>query len=397
MTYDPTSNGASAAPEASAIAAEDSVDLFALATQFLVEWRKFLAVSFLVFALGVAYIYSIKPLFEAYASILPQQGSDTPTAASLFSGHTSSSEMFYGLLASRSVADEVIERANLLAAYHTSSRELARIQLAGSTVFGAGRGGIVIIQVRDADAAEAARISNAYLESLQSQREKMILSEFEVHNRFFQQQLKSEENALAAAEQDFKNVQEATGVVLPDSQTQIGLNAIATARAQISSLQVQLSALLLGESEANPQVKELRAQIAGLESHEHSLESANSSKATGAAASARNMPQLNLDYGRKLREVRYHEALVTSISNQYESNRLKAGDSGAQFVIVDRAIVPERKAWPARRVLLMLDAAVAVVAGITAITLILFWRRIQADPRNRVHLAEIRRSLPGQR
>ncbi len=381
---------------ANAVEPDDSIDLLELATMFLVEWRKCLVITVLVFLLGVAIIYSIKPLFEAYASILPQGAEETPSAVSLF-GARSSSEIFFGLLTSRSVEDEVIDRLNLLAAYHTTDWEIARLRLAGSPISSPGRGGIVVIQVREENAVQAARIANAYLEALQSQREKMIQSEFEIHNRFFQQQLKSEEDALAAAERDFRDVQESTGVVQPDSQTQIGLNAIANARAQISNLQVQLSSLLLGASEQNPQVKELRAQIAGLEAHEHALESANSPKATGAAASARNMPQLNLDYARKLREVRYHEALVTSISSQYESNRLKAGDSGAQFVIIDRAIAPERKAWPARRVLLMLDAAASLLAGVVGVAAMLFWRKIHSEPRNQVHLAQIRGSFRGSR
>ena len=390
MTDDSTRNPTSATES------DDSIDLIELATRFLVEWRKFLVIALLVFLIGVAIIYSIKPLFEAYASILPQERDEAPTPASLFASR-STSEIFFGLLASRSVRDEVIDRLNLRAAYHTTDMEIARLRLAGSTIASSGRGGLVIIQVREENAAQAARIANAYLEALQSQRERMIQSEFEIHNRFFLQQLKSEEDALAAAERDFRDVQESTGVVQPDSQTQIGLNAIATARAQISNLQVQLSSLLLGGTEQNSQVKELRAQIAGLETHEYALESANSPKATGAAASARNMPQLNLDYARKLREVRYHEALVTSISNQYESNRLKAGDSGAQFVVVDQAIAPERKAWPPRRILLMLDAAAALVAGVVGVAALLFWRRIQAEPRNQAHLAEIRRSFRGVR
>ena len=390
MTDDPTSNPAIAAEP------DDSIDLVELATKFIVEWRIFAALSLLVFFLGVAMIYSIKPLFEAYASILPQGAGEAPSAVSLF-GPRSTSEIFFGLLASRSVQDEVIDRLNLLNAYHTTDMEIARLRLASSTISSPGRGGIVVIQVREENAGQAARIANAYLEALQTQREKMIQSEFEIHNRFFLQQLKSEEDALAAAERDFRDVQEATGVVQPDSQTQIGLNAIANARAQISNLQVQLSSLLLGESEQNPQVKELRAQIAGLEAHEHALESANSPKATGAAASARNMPQLNLDYSRKLREVRYHEALVGSISSQYESNRLKAGDSGAQFVVVDRAIAPERKAWPQRRMLLLLDAAAALLAGAVGVAALLFWRRLKSEPRNQFHLAEIRRSFRGSR
>lgn len=391
MTDDLTSNAIHAAEP------DDSIDLIELATMFVVEWRTFLLISLVIFAIGVSFIYSIKPLFETYASILPQEGEPASTATSLFTGRSQSSEIFFALLASRSVQDEVIDRLNLLSAYHTTDREGARLRLAGGTVLTSGRGGLVIIQVREENAGQAARIANAYLESLRSQREKMIQSEFEIHNRFFQQQLKSEEDALAAAERDFRDVQESTGVVQPDSQTQIGLNAIASARAQISNLQVQLSSLLLGASEQNPQVKELRAQIAGLEAHEHSLESANSPKVTGAAASARNMPQLNLDYGRKLREVRYHEALVNSISNQYESNRLKAGDTGAQFVVVDRAIAPERKAWPPRRVLLMLDASAALFAGVVGVAALLFWRKIKAEPRNQVHLSEIRGSFRGSR
>ena len=370
---------------------DDGIDLMEIVTIFVVEWRRFLLAVLLVFGVGVAYIFSIPPLYETDATLLPQ-GQGQSAVATLFSNH-SPGDIFLGLLASRSVQDEVIDRAGLLDNYHTTSRAVARAILGGRSVFSIGRDTLVTIKVRDGNAEAAQRITNAYLEGLESQREKMLDAEALLHNRFFQQQLTQEAAALAQSEQELKAVQQRTGLVQPEAQTSIGLNAIAGVRAQITALEVQLSSLLLGASEQNPQVKDLRAQIGQLQAQEHTMESAGATTAAGAAASAKQMPELNLDYTRKLREVRYHEAIFTSISNQYEAARLSEGYTGTPFVVIDRAIVPEGRAYPNRRLYVMVAAAFSVLVGFAFITLLLVWRKLWADPAQRQRFLTMRRSF----
>jgi tyrosine-protein kinase Etk/Wzc len=345
-----------------------------------------------VFLLGLVLVYSITPLYEASASLMPQSKEDSSGLATLFSSR-SPGDVFTGLLASRSVADDVIDRTNLLEIYKTSSREKARNILAGSSTFATGKDTLVTIKVRNRDAQTAMRIANAYLDGLENQREKMLLHEGEAHSRFFQQQIAQEAAALSAAEQSLKQVQERSGVVQPEAQTAIGLNAIAGVRGQITSLQVELSALLLGASDQNPQVRALRAQIAQLQGQEHALESASGAGGAGAAASAKQMPELNLEYARRQREVKYHEVLFNSISTQYEVARLNVGNSGAPFVIVDKAVVPEVKAWPLRKLLLLLVFAFSVIIGFVTVGIRLLWRKLRADSLQDARFAAIRNSF----
>jgi uncharacterized protein involved in exopolysaccharide biosynthesis len=371
---------------------DESIDLFEVLTLFIVEWRRFLLAAAVVFLIGTAMTYSITPLYEADASLLPQSKEDTSSLASDFSSH-SPADVYLGLLASRSVQDDVIDREHLLDLYQTRSRQTARAILSSRSVFAVGRDTMVTVRVRDKRAEDATRITNAYLEALEAQREKMVQVEAELHNHFFEQQLAREANALADAEQELKNVQVSTGIVQPEAQTNLGLTAIETIRGRITDLQVQLSALLLSASEQNPAVQSLRAEISQLEAQEHTLESASGASHAGAAASVKQMPELNLEYARKLREVKFHEALFTSISNQFESAKLSGGYAGASFVVVDRAVIPETRAWPPRKLLLLLTLGFSVFAGLVAVGLTLAWRKLKADPAQRERILTIRKSF----
>ena len=372
--------------------AADGIDLFELLTRFVVEWRKLIAFALIPFLIGLAMILRITPLYEASASILPQAGVDSSSVASFFSGR-SPGDVFLGLLSSRSVADEVIDHAGLMEAFHVTKQEQARAELGGRSSFSEGRDTMVLIKVRDRDAQLAMRICNAYLEGLQAQREKMQMHEAELHDRFFKQQLAHEAEALSNAEQDLESAQEHTGLVQPEAQTSLGLNAIAEVRGQITALQVRLSALLLGDSDQNPEVKALRAQIGQLQGREAELQSANSGAGAGAAASARQMPELNLEYARRKREVAYHEALYTSISTKYEAAKLEEGNAGAPFVIVDRAIAPEHKAWPPRRTLFLLNLGGSVLISLFGVGLLLLWRSLMCDPRQAARVQQMRQSF----
>jgi len=373
-------------------ASDETVDLLQLFTLLAVEWRKFLAAALGTFVLCVILIYSITPLFEATASLLPQAKESSNDLASIFSGRTPG-DAFIGLLSSRTVADQVIDRVGLMQLYKTSSRETARAKLTANSVFAVGKDTLVTIKVRDKNAETAMRIGNAYLDALDDQREKMLADEAALHRRFFENQISQETDALADAESDLKAVEEHTGLVLPEAQATAGITAIANVRAQITTLQVQLASQLLAESEQNPQVKALRAQIAQLQNQERALESANNQSGAGAAAVAGKLPQLSLDYTRKLRAVKYHEALLTSLSTQYQAARVVEGNTGAPYVIVDRTIAPERKAWPPRVPFVLLAFVFSNIVGLVYVALALIWRRLNADPIHRQQLETIRSSF----
>ena len=391
--HPPVPQPAGAVPAAGQLP-DGSIDLVELLTRFVVEWRRGLAVAVLCTLAGTFMVYRIKPLYEASATILPQNGgAGLSSASSAFFSVSSPGDVFIGLMKSRSVLDAVIDSAGLIKYYGVATYEQARGILLGRSQFVEGRDSLISISVRDPDREAAKRIANAFLDALEMEQSRMNGHEAEVRSRFFQQQLAREAEALAKADQELKQVQQSTGLVQPGTQTSLGLNAIAEARNQITALQVQLSSLLLSETEDNPQVKALRAQIGQLSAQEHALESASGTSGVGAAAPTGRMPELNLDYTRKQREVTNHEARFNAISTQYESARLTESFSGVPFSVVDRAVAPEGKAYPNRRLLMDLVFAASALVGLIFIALTIFWRSLMRDPANRQHLRTIGRSF----
>src|ERR1700733_13645930 len=110
---------------------ERGIDIFAASVAILSEWRLGVAAFAVVVLLCLGLIMVLKPQYVATAVLLPEEGRPDPTGlASLFSNH-GPGQLYMGLLESRTVQYEVVERANLLQFFHVSSMEQARAILNG--------------------------------------------------------------------------------------------------------------------------------------------------------------------------------------------------------------------------------------------------------------------------
>jgi len=67
---------------------------------------------------------------------------------------------------------------------------------------------------------------------------------------------------------------------------------------------------------------------------------------------------------RKMRDVKLNETLYDTLTAQYEKARIESLDPGPQFQIVDRAIVPEQKAGPPRRLIVLGAIVLGFLAGV---------------------------------
>jgi capsule polysaccharide export protein KpsE/RkpR len=61
-----------------------------------------------------------------------------------------------------------------------------------------------------------------------------------------------------------------------------------------------------------------------------------------------NVPEAGLQYVRKLREVKYAEAMFELLAKQYEAARLDEAKTAAVIQVLDPAIEPDRKSSPER-------------------------------------------------
>lgn len=373
--------------------AEDGIDLIKVAAAYISQWRLFALCFILLTVASIFYIFSLKSQYVATATFLPQASTNQGDPYSSIFSPRSPGEVFVGLLRSRSVQDDVVDRAHLLSLLHTTSYETARGAVAGKATFSVGGDGIVEISIRDGDAQQAAILANDYLDALQHLNDSMAQQQNHEMQTFFQSQLDQEKADLDKAETNLEATQKKTGLIQPETQTQIGLNAIAGVRSQITTLQVQLASLLQSETDANPNVQRLRSEIAQLQAQERTLESGSASSPVGAAPPAGQLPQNNLDFTRAQREVQYHNQLVNSLSAQYGSAHLDEHLSRPAFQVIDRAVVPEHKSWPPRKNFVIVAVIFAFVVSLIVVTFRLLVLRVLSDPANRASLAELRQAL----
>jgi uncharacterized protein involved in exopolysaccharide biosynthesis len=234
----------------------------------------------------------------------------------------------------------------------------------------AGKNTLVTISVKDHDPKRAAELANGYLDALREQNGRLALTEAAQRRLFFEQQLEREKNALADAEVEMKKTQEQTGLIAPNGQAQMQIEATAQLRAQITNRQVELAAIRQGATDQNPQVVRLQTQIAGLQHQLQLLENDPSKLQPGdIQLPTAKVPALGLEYIRKQREVKYHEVLFDLIAKQYESARLDESRDAPVLQVIDRAVVPDKKSWPPR-LLLMLSSC--VLGGFVGVTWVIF-------------------------
>jgi tyrosine-protein kinase Etk/Wzc len=374
-------------------ATRGSIDLIWLARIILL--RKIVIAAFVLsFAILAGILaFLIKPVYTARATFLPPNSLSAGTslqsaqlsalggAGGLLGGIKDPSMIYVGILESRSVADELIQEFNLQSVYKTKKLSATEKSLAGHTKFIPGKDSLIGISVDDTDPRRAADIANAYLKALSKQNDRLVLTEAGQRRAFFEQELEKEKNQLADAEVELARTQLQTGLISPNGQAQVQINTIAQTRAAISSREIELTAMNQGATEQNPEVIRLRSEIAELKEQLARLENSSAKGSPGdVMVPTSKVPELSLEYVRRDRDVKYHEALYELLLRQYESAKLDESHSAPLVQIVDAAVVPDSKSWPPHTLLVLLGAFIGGVFGIALVTFPYIWEKKMQSP-----------------
>src|SRR3984885_941611 len=378
------------------VSEELEIDVLEVMTLLLRGKKTILKCVFVALALTAFVVYVVmKPTYTAEATFLPPQsapGSAMTQLASqlgalgavgaLTGGLKSPGDVYVGILKSRTIAETLIKRFDLQRVYKTKkfSDTVKALKVRSAFVVGT-KDTLITISVDDHDPKRAAALANGYLDALYEQNGRLALTEASQRRLFFEDQLEREKNALADAEVELKKTEEQTGLISPIGQAQVEIDAIAQVRAQISSRQIQLSALQQAATDQNPDVIRLQTQIDGLQQQLQRLQNDSATREPGnVLPSTAKVPALALEYVRKEREVKYHEVLFTLIAKQYESARLDESKEAPLLQVVDRASVPDKKSGPQRLLLIVGGAFVGAFLGMGWILFRQVIAKSQRDP-----------------
>lgn len=374
------------------------LDLFGLAA-LLVRHAWFIAgCGILSFAVTAAIMTHAKPRFASTAVMIVPQGNITSgvlqqqlslTTADLLGGGY---EIYGDILQSRTVADHLIKDYDLKTVYGVTKDETAEDILGSLTKVQTEREGLIRVTVQDTSAQRAADLANDYLHQLDLLNGQLVLTAIGQQRAYLEREMIKEKNALADAEVALKESEESGSGLTPDAVAKSGLTALDSTRAQLRAEQIRLASLLVSETDANPDVVRTRSEIAGLNAQLNSLQSGSVSTENGVPT--RQVPQEELEYTRREREVLFHETLFDLLAKQFEEAKQQEARTPSIVQVLDPAVPSSHKAWPPRTYYCALAAIAGFLVGIFLVALRGFATAYMDNPRNAEKLLVLKASLP---
>lgn len=270
-------------------------------------------------------------------------------------------DMYIGMLKSRSVADALIRRFELQALYGADSLADAREELDRRASISNGTYGLITVVYEDDDAQRAADIANAYVEELERLTRRIAVTEASQRRLFVEQQIRLTQDKLVQAENALKHTQEQTGVIDLDNQGKAIIEAVAELRAKAAAKEVQISTMQSYATPRNPDFIRARQELAGLKAQIAKFEHDNLSGNGDIMVATGRMPEAGLEYLRKLREVKYQQAVYEMLAKQYESARVDEARNSVVIQVVDPAVALDEESGPRRSLIVVLATVMTLI------------------------------------
>lgn len=372
----------------------------------IVKYKKIIFLTcFITFMVTCGITLLMPNIYTSTARILPSQDNQS-NFSSMFGGMSSlaalagisvgggSGELYVGMLNSRSIADEIINKFNLMEVYGQEYRIKTYEALSNAVNISVGKkDGIVSISVEDEDPIRAAAIANTYVEELKKLNINLNLNTAGREKRFLEERISVVKDNLTKAEDLLREFQEKHKAIRIDVQAGAIIDAIAKLKGELASKEVELGILLSSQTEQNPEVRGIKEGIAQIRNQISQLENSHEGKNVSGDIffPTSEVPELGVQYARLLREFKVQETLYELLTKQYELAKLSEAKNTSTIQILDSASPPDKKNKPKRSLIVLIAT---FIAGICAI----FWTVIleavkNASDENLELLAQIKAHL----
>lgn len=287
-------------------------------------------------------------------------------------GLKSSSDIFVGILGSRTVADKLIQQFDLKKVYGASSMEDLRRDLAEHTGVSVDRKNqIISIMVTDRSPQRAAAMAQAYIEELNHLVADLSTSSARRERIFLEERLQAVNKDLEDAERDFSQFASKNTAVDVKEQAKAMVGAAATLQGEMIAAQSQYEGLRQIYTDNNPRVRTVKARVDELQRQLDKLGGKGESSTDVASApgdsfypSIRKLPLLGVQYADLYRRTRIQEAVLEALTREYEMAKVQEVKEIPAVKVLDPAPIPDKKSYPPRLLIIFIGTA-AAFAGTT--------------------------------
>ena len=308
-------------------------------------------------------------------------------------GLTDPNDIYITMLTSRTVEEKLIQQFGMADVYKTKTRADALKQFDSNLKVTSGHDGTIKIAFTDQSPDRAAAVANAVVTQFSDLTRDMAVSEAAQRRAFFSDQFQKSKQALADAEVAMRQTQEKSGVLDLDKQAAAVVASIADLEGQIAAQQIQIRGMETFSTARNPDLIRAREQLRAMQAQLSQMQHRKSGGEGDIYVSTQKLPAAGLEYVRRLRDVKYYEAIYEALGRQYEAAVVDEGSHGDVVQVVDTAVPPDKKSGPKRSLIVLAFLAVALFLSCGWAVASELFARIKADPVSEVKLQEMAHSL----
>jgi tyrosine-protein kinase Etk/Wzc len=326
----------------------------------LVHWRRFIEASVLIVVLLATLISFLLPrYFKAKATLLPPKEKDVLSslgaASSMLRGlgggssairalsGNSNGYNFFAILNSRTALELIVRQYDLMSVYEISdsSMESAVKELSRNITFEEGVNDDITIEVIDKDPYRAANIANDFIDVLNDLSIRLGTQEARSNREFIERQITAEQQLLRSAEDSLQRFQEQTGLLITPDQA----NSLAP-----------IVELYAAKAKKEIELAVLRRVVANeVEIRQKEIEIAELNK------KLISFPNIGVRSVRLYRDVIIHQKILEFLIPVLQQAKVDEQKDVPVLLVLDRAIVPEKKFRPQRTLIVFLSASLTLV------------------------------------
>jgi capsule polysaccharide export protein KpsE/RkpR len=298
---------------------------------------------------------------ELLTAATGKAGAGLGSAASSLLGLKSTGELFVGILQSRTVQDDVIQKFDLRRLYRDRLLEDARKDLTKDTEISEDRkSGIITIQVTDKSPQRAAAMAEEYIEELNRVVIQLNTSSAHRERVFLEERLGQVKQDLESAEKGFSEFASQNTAIDIQAQSKAMIEAAAGLEGQLIAAETELRGLKQIYADNNIRVRttqarvdELQRQLQKLGGQSSGTTPSSSQDATSLYPSIRRLPILGVSYADLYRNTKVQETVFETLTQEYELAKVEEAKETPSVKAIDLPDVPGKKSYPHRLLIIL--------------------------------------------
>lgn len=392
MTTEPIGEGATEQPLGHAF-----LDLASV----LARWRTFIVRLVLVaVVVAVVLALALPKWYRATAVVFPAEQAellgDINGVASVVKsfggggrlgslGGPTETEKYIAILRSETALMKLIDKFDLVKVYDITSypREKTMKELLSNIEIHEGDGGILEVSVYDKDPQRATDMANYFLDVLNEINSGLNSQNARGNREFIEQRYRQCLEDVRVAEDSLHAFQTKNGLIALPEQLEATIKAGTEIYGKIAAREVELDVMRKSLSESHPSIIEAEAEIRAMKGklREFSTDGGTPSDEMKILVPLGKAPGLGLEYYRLYRDSKIQNKILEFITPLYEQAKVEEQRSTPSVVVLDRAVLPERKAKPKITVFALIGAVGSFLAAMLVVFAVEGTRRLKAlDP-----------------